>query len=129
MTDRLLQIIQSENFKKAYDLLKNNGAISVCYIQRKFQVTYEYASQLLNLLESINKSLDLTSLNKINLELLFKNTYGRDRFYPLNEDAKHIARLLDQKALTREHLLICKEAGWKIQITTQTIDIEEFLKH
>lgn len=50
------------------------------------------------------------------LDVLLTRAYGNDRFYPINDVAKTICVMNDIKTLTKEQLLIAKEAGWEIVV-------------
>lgn len=61
----------------------------------------------------------------LELKVKFKTIWGKERFQPVSEDALTIARLIGKKTLTRNHLLICKAAGWSIKIPN--VDMDKFL--
>lgn len=50
--------------------------------------------------------------------------YGKERFYPANETSEVVCKILGTKSLTKEQLLICKEAGWTVNIQLQEYKLE-----
>jgi hypothetical protein len=61
----------------------------------------------------------------IEIKVKFKTIWGIDRFQPMNDSAKVIASLIGNKTLSREQLIICKNAGWKVKIPN--MDVEKYL--
>ncbi len=58
----------------------------------------------------------------IEIKVKYKTIWGKDRFMPVNDIAKVIASLVGNQTLTREQLIICKNAGWKIKIPNMDVD-------
>lgn len=52
----------------------------------------------------------------MNLILLKKSIYGKDLFYPKNDIASTLCKLMKKVTLNDKHLEICKDAGWKIDV-------------
>ena len=50
-----------------------------------------------------------------NLQVQARSVYGVDRIYPLNDQAKKIAKLLNRKTLTSADIVILKDLGFKIE--------------
>ncbi len=61
----------------------------------------------------------------LELKVKYKTIWGKDRFFPVSRDAIVLSQLIGKKTLTREQLIICKEAGWKIKIPN--MDVEKYL--
>lgn len=45
-----------------------------------------------------------------------KRVYGRERFYPWNDTAETLIRVMQKKTFTKRQLMLYKEGGWKIQV-------------
>jgi hypothetical protein len=45
-----------------------------------------------------------------------KIAYGNERFYPINNEAKFVIKLIGRPSFTRKQLQLCKENGWKINL-------------
>jgi hypothetical protein len=58
------------------------------------------------------------------IEVLIKRVYGKERFYPVNEIAKTICRVLQSQTLTKDQLLIFKQDGWTVIIQTEKYELE-----
>jgi hypothetical protein len=52
------------------------------------------------------------------IEFYQKKLYGKTYLYPSNHSAETICKLINRPTLTKEHLRICKEAGWEIKENT-----------
>lgn len=52
----------------------------------------------------------------MNLLVFAKDVYGKTRYYPLNDPAKVICNLMKKKTLSKNHLKICDEAGWSVDV-------------
>ena len=52
---------------------------------------------------------------EIELEVQVKTSYGQDRIYPINEQAKKIVDLLDKKTLTPADVQKLKDLGFKFK--------------
>ena len=50
------------------------------------------------------------------LEFLFKRSWGNDRFYPINESAKTLCKFKNRLSMTKEEVLMFRDAGWEINI-------------
>jgi len=50
----------------------------------------------------------------MNIYVMQKMSYGKERFYPTNELAKFIIELIGRPSLTRRQLEVCKKIGFKI---------------
>jgi len=48
--------------------------------------------------------------------VLRKEVYGRELFYPVNEFACILCRLLGKKSMSMDHIKVCLDAKWKITI-------------
>ncbi len=59
------------------------------------------------------------------IEVSLEKGYGRDRFYPENEDAKLICKLVNQKVLTKEQMRIIKEGGWDFEIKLKQYNLDD----
>ncbi len=58
------------------------------------------------------------------LEFLRKMEYGNERFYPLNDDAKFVAQLMEQKSLTKDNVKACVDHGWEVIVKLPDYKIE-----
>ncbi len=56
----------------------------------------------------------------MNLILLKKSIYGKELYYPKNDIALTICKLMKKVTLNSIHLGICKEAGWNIEVHYDT---------
>lgn len=50
------------------------------------------------------------------LLLYAKDVYGKTRYYPINETAKIICKLMKKKTLTKDQLKLCDEGGWNVDV-------------
>jgi len=55
------------------------------------------------------------------LEVQVKSVYGQERIYPINDQAKKIAKLLNRKTLTSEDLGVLKSIGFEIKWVAITL--------
>lgn len=62
------------------------------------------------------------------IEVEPKKVFGPDRFYPVSDEAKALCRLLKKPTLTLEHLQICEETGWKVEIVTPKFTLQDFVE-
>jgi len=58
----------------------------------------------------------------------FKKIWGKELFYPVSDDAKLLARITGRPTLLKCQLRICKEAGWKVTLVQETLNLEDYLK-
>jgi len=59
----------------------------------------------------------------LKLEFIQRRTYGQDRFYPKNEDAKFLLNLMDRQTVRLDQLRAMKAHGWEIEITFDVIQL------
>jgi len=52
----------------------------------------------------------------VKLLLYAKDVYGKTRYYPINETAKTICNLMNKKTFSRDHLKLCDQAGWEVDV-------------
>lgn len=52
-----------------------------------------------------------------------RTVYGVVRAYPVNDNAKAFAALVEMKTLSREHLMIIESLGFTIEITQPDISL------
>ena len=57
----------------------------------------------------------------------YRNHWGKDLFYPVNEDAKFIAQVTGRPTLLKQQLKLFVEKGWKVTLVKEEIKLEEFL--
>lgn len=50
-------------------------------------------------------------------------SYGEDRYYPVDDNAKRFAKLADTKTLTRFVLKIIKDLGYEIELKQNSVVI------
>ncbi len=62
------------------------------------------------------------------IEVEVQQKYGKPRFYPISDDAKILTKLLDRPTLTADHLDLCQEHGWSVEIKAPKYDLKQFLK-
>ena len=62
------------------------------------------------------------------VEVVHKESYGRDFFYPKNEFAKALCRLMDTVSFTAEKLALCENAGWEVVITKEVLNLKDYLR-
>jgi hypothetical protein len=72
---------------------------------------------------------NLKMTNKLNekkgtLFVEFRNVYGNELVYPVNDYAKLFAELSGNKTLTREALLIAKKLGFTVLVSERDTDKE-----
>lgn len=60
----------------------------------------------------------------IDIEVLLKKIYGREKFYPSNDNAQTLCDLLHSITLTKDQLKYLKDRGWKIIIKTEEYKLE-----
>jgi len=48
------------------------------------------------------------------IEYYEKIVYGKMHYYPLNQNAKAVCRILERPTLTVRHLKLCAENGWQV---------------
>jgi len=65
---------------------------------------------------------------KMKIEVEVHQKYGKPRFYPANDDAKFITRLIGSPTLTTAHLTACDEWGWEIDIKSPKYELKQFIK-
>lgn len=61
----------------------------------------------------------------MDLVVSYKFIWGKHLFYPVNEDAKTLTKLIGCKALSQCKLKIIRELGWNLKIEIANIDIEK----
>jgi len=54
--------------------------------------------------------------------------FGKERFYPVSDEAKTLCKMLKKPTLTLEHLQICEEAGWKVEIVVPKFTLQDFVE-
>ena len=59
----------------------------------------------------------------MDLEFEHKKNYGRDRFYPMNEEATFIVELMNVTSLSLDNLKKMKQHGWNVKIIYQPFDL------
>ena len=64
----------------------------------------------------------------MNIEVMAQNMYGKDRFYPISVDAIFLAAIANKPSLSLKQLLLCKNAGYNVAITSKTYDLSDFEK-
>jgi hypothetical protein len=57
------------------------------------------------------------------LQFQHKRHYGKDMFYPLNNDAKFLLQLMKVSTVKYELLKEMKAYGWEISVEAQKIEI------
>lgn len=58
------------------------------------------------------------------LQVILANKYGRDIFYPDNNNAQLLCQLLGSKSLTKDQLKLCKQGGWQVIIKTKEYELD-----
>ncbi len=58
----------------------------------------------------------------VKIEIVRKVSYGKERFYPLSEDAKFMAEITGRPSFTRRQLQLFMLRGWKITLKTPEYD-------
>jgi hypothetical protein len=58
----------------------------------------------------------------VKIEVFRKVAYGKERFYPLNDDAKFMTDVIGRPSLTRRQLNLFKVRGWEITLKTPQYD-------
>lgn len=58
------------------------------------------------------------------IHVICKGAYGREFFYPVNDLAEILCKILGRKTLTKKQLLIAKDAGWEVIIKTEDFKLE-----
>jgi hypothetical protein len=61
----------------------------------------------------------------MDLLVSYKCVWGKHLFYPVNDDAKRLAKLIGCRALSRRNLKIIREFGWTLRIEIPNIEIEK----
>lgn len=61
------------------------------------------------------------------IQVEHRRVWGKDRFYPMSEDAKFLAKFIGRESLVKRQLKICFENGHKVDIVKETIDTKNFL--
>jgi hypothetical protein len=62
------------------------------------------------------------------IEVEIHQKYGKPRFYPANNEAQFIAKLLDKPTLTAAQLELCDGYGWDVEIKSPKYDLKQFIK-
>ena len=63
----------------------------------------------------------------MNIVVSFRRMWGKDLFYPENDEAKFIAKLIGRPTIPRRQLKICFDYGWKIKVVSQISDISGYI--
>ena len=63
-------------------------------------------------------------MTKLYIQVMSRINGGREYFYPVNEVAAGICRLVKQKTLTQEDLDNCKLLGFQVSVMGQIIKSE-----
>lgn len=58
------------------------------------------------------------------IQVLLKRAYGKERYYPLSDDAKIICSLMNRCSLTQEQLQFCVDNGWKVTVHQEAIEFK-----
>ena len=53
-----------------------------------------------------------------------ERAYGNIRYYPANELAENLLKLLDRKSFTKEQMLHLKASGFEVELKTETLEEE-----
>jgi hypothetical protein len=59
----------------------------------------------------------------IKLHFQTRTQYGKQRFYPMNEEARFILELMEVKSVSLDYLKRMKDHGWEIEIEQEKIEI------
>lgn len=62
------------------------------------------------------------------IEVEVQQKYGKPRFYPRSNDALFLAKLMDKPTLTADHLQLCNEHGWEVEIKAPKYELKQFLR-
>lgn len=100
---------------------------SVPFIMRKTKMSHEASLKKINELEAdgwIGKNeLDKKKSSNPSLNFSVISKYGRDLFYPIDDQAKFIiCHLLKQRTATFNQLKSMREFGWDIQYNQKEIE-------
>ena len=53
----------------------------------------------------------------LHIELMFKDVYGKELYYPINDEAKTLCQMMKKKTFQEKHVDICRAAGWDVVTT------------
>lgn len=62
------------------------------------------------------------------IEVVAKNLYGKERFYPISADAIFLSAIANKPSLSMKQLLLCKNAGYNVSITSKKYDLSDYEK-
>jgi hypothetical protein len=61
------------------------------------------------------------------IQVQYKRVWGKERFYPISNDAKFLASVIGKPTILKWQLKICFENGHKVDILQEEIDTKNFL--
>lgn len=63
----------------------------------------------------------------MNIIVSFKKKWGKELFYPENDDALFLATFTGRPTLLKRQLKIALEKGWNVKVVEQHFNLEEYL--
>ena len=64
----------------------------------------------------------------MNIVVSFKKIWGKELFYPVSNDAILLTKLTGRPTILKSQLITCREAGWKVTLIQETLNLDEYLK-
>ena len=61
-------------------------------------------------------------MNTLEIKMTVKQVYGRDTYYPFNELAYNLCKLLKQKTFTMQNIVDLKAASFQLSTTAKQVD-------
>ena len=55
------------------------------------------------------------------IQVEIKTAYGNERIYPVNQEGKMLARLINSKTFTRETIALAKELGFNFEVKREVL--------
>ena len=56
-----------------------------------------------------------------------KNAYGNELIYPICNNAKLFAKMVNQKVLTKQNLIIIAQLGYEIELVHKELTLKELI--
>jgi len=63
----------------------------------------------------------------MNILVSFKENYGKELFYPQNEDAKFLAEFTGRPTLLKRQLKMALDRGWKVSVIQEPFNLDKCL--
>jgi hypothetical protein len=64
----------------------------------------------------------------MNITVSLKKSWGKELFYPESPDAKFITALTGHPTISKRQIKICLDAGFKVTLVQDQLDLEDYLR-